>query len=109
MIYIKLGEILAIIYSDILSSPSSFWDSLGDHVGTLDGGPTGLRGPLPSSSFFSFCPLGWEISTDRSASLPILLCSILLCSLSSAVELLVNFSFQLLNVSTPEFLLCSLL
>lgn len=39
MIYIKLGEILAIIYSDILSSPSSFWDSLGDHVGTLDGGP----------------------------------------------------------------------
>lgn len=41
---------------------------------------------------------------DRSASL-----LILLCSLSSDVELLVNFSFQLLNVSTPEFLLCSLL
>lgn len=42
--------------------------------------------------------------TDRSASL-----LILLCSLSSDVELLVNFSFQLVNVSTPEFLLCSLL
>lgn len=38
MIYIKLGEILATVYSAVLSTPSCLWDAQGAHAGTLVGG-----------------------------------------------------------------------
>lgn len=38
MIYIKLGEILATVYSAVLSTPSRLWDAQGAHAGTLVGG-----------------------------------------------------------------------
>lgn len=68
MIYIKLREILALIYSDILSGPSSFWDSLGDHVGTLDGEPQVSEDLfLHLHSFLSVLDTGKSQLTDLQA------------------------------------------
>lgn len=95
MFFIKFGTCLAIITLNFLSSPFFSKTPMWGYVGWCPNRSVMFY----FSSFFSFCFTNYIISVALYSSLLILLPTHMCCWAS-----LVTFSYQLLYLSTPEFL-----